>query len=66
MVCLRGLVEVTTEDGQTRRIRPGEFVLLEDTKGKGHITKSLGPDDHVALAVPLADNQFVRTVPTGK
>lgn len=60
MVCLRGLVEVTAADGQKRRLKPGEFALLEDTTGKGHITHAAGKDDHVALALPVPDNAFVK------
>ena len=60
MFCLRGLVEVTAGDGEKRRVKPGEFALLEDTSGKGHVTHAAGADDHVALALPVADNAFVR------
>jgi hypothetical protein len=60
MVCLRGNVEVTAGDGQKRSLKPGEFALLEDTSGKGHITHAAGKDDHVALALPVPDNAFVR------
>jgi hypothetical protein len=60
MFCLRGLVEVTAGDGQKRRLKPGEFALLEDTSGKGHITHAAGQEDHVALALPVADNAFLR------
>jgi hypothetical protein len=60
MFCLRGLVEVTAGDGQVRRLKPGEFALLEDLSGKGHITHSAGKDDHVALALPVPDGAFVK------
>jgi hypothetical protein len=60
MVCLRGIVEVTAGDGDKRRVLPGQFVLLEDTKGKGHITHSVGPEDHVALAFPVADDVLTK------
>lgn len=59
MICIQGIVEVTAGDGEKRRVMPGQFVLLEDTKGKGHVTYSVGPDDHVALAFPLADDVLV-------
>jgi hypothetical protein len=36
-----------------RLLRPGEFLLLEDVTGKGHRTHAAGPDDHVALAIPV-------------
>jgi hypothetical protein len=60
MVCLRGLVEVTAADGQKRTLKPGEFALLEDTSGKGHITHAAGKEDHVALALPVPADAFVR------
>jgi quercetin dioxygenase-like cupin family protein len=62
MICLRGIVEVTAGDGEKRRILPGQFVLLEDTSGKGHITHSAGTEDHVALAFPIPDNVFVNAL----
>ena len=53
MLCLRGIVEITAADGTKRRMKPGQFMLLEDTTGKGHITHSAGAEDHVALAIPV-------------
>jgi hypothetical protein len=35
-------VHITSGDGETRYIGPGEIVLVEDTKGKGHISKFVG------------------------
>jgi uncharacterized cupin superfamily protein len=55
MVCVRGVVEITAGDGQKRRLAPGQFMLLEDTTGKGHVTHATGPEDHVALAVPVPE-----------
>jgi hypothetical protein len=60
MICLRGIVEVTAGDGEKRRALPGQFILLEDTSGKGHITHSVGPEDHVALAFPLPDDVLTK------
>jgi len=60
MLCVKGIVEVVAGDGEKRRVLPGQFVLLEDTKGKGHITRSVGPEDHVALAFPLGDDVLVK------
>jgi quercetin dioxygenase-like cupin family protein len=60
MVCVRGIVEITASDGQKRRLRPGQFMLLEDTTGKGHITHATGAEDHVALAVPVPDGVLAR------
>jgi quercetin dioxygenase-like cupin family protein len=55
MICLRGIVEVTAGDGEKRRITPGGILLLEDITGKGHVTHAAGTEDHVAIAIPVAD-----------
>jgi hypothetical protein len=34
-------VQITASDGETRRIGAGEVLLVEDTKGKGHLSKAL-------------------------
>jgi hypothetical protein len=60
MVCVRGIVEITASDGQKERMTPGQFMLLEDTTGKGHITHAAGTEDHVALAVPVPDGVLTR------
>lgn len=60
MICLRGIVEVTAGDGEKRRALPGQFILLEDTSGKGHITSSVGAEDHVALAFPIPDDVLTK------
>jgi hypothetical protein len=38
-VKLDGSVEYETSDGEVRRVRAGSFVLVEDTHGKGHISR---------------------------
>jgi hypothetical protein len=60
MVCVRGIVEITASDGRKERMTPGQFMLLEDTNGKGHITHAAGTQDHVALAVPVPDGVLTR------
>jgi hypothetical protein len=34
-------VQITASDGETRRIGAGEVLLVEDTKGKGHLSMAL-------------------------
>jgi len=34
-------VELTASDGETRRIGAGEVILVEDTTGKGHLSKAV-------------------------
>jgi hypothetical protein len=38
-VRLDGSVEYETSDGEVRHVRAGSFVLVEDTHGKGHISR---------------------------
>ena len=42
VISLAGGITITASDGETRHIGAGVIVLVEDTTGKGHITKSSG------------------------
>jgi hypothetical protein len=33
--------------------------LIEDTTGKGHVTRNFGPEDRIALTIPLADGVVI-------
>jgi hypothetical protein len=34
-------VQITASDGESRRIGAGEVLLVEDTHGKGHLSKAI-------------------------
>ena len=34
-------VQITASDGESRKIGAGEVILVEDTRGKGHLSKAL-------------------------
>jgi len=53
-VVLSGEVEVEMSDGTVERSGPGAVALLEDTTGRGHITRVIGGAPVEALVVPLA------------
>jgi hypothetical protein len=36
-----GLLEIESSEGQRFICRPGDLILAEDTRGRGHITRSL-------------------------
>jgi hypothetical protein len=40
VISLAGGISITASDGETRHIGAGEIVLVEDTTGKGQITRS--------------------------
>ena len=42
IINLDGAVRITASDGEARVIGPGEVILVEDTTGKGHLSKSVG------------------------
>jgi hypothetical protein len=42
VINLDSAVHITAGDGETRYVGPGEIVLVEDTMGKGHISKFVG------------------------
>ena len=53
LIIIQGATEVTASDGEMRRFTPGTIALMDDTTGKGHITRNDGDEDHIALAVPV-------------
>jgi len=53
-VVLSGEIEVEMSDGTVERSGPGAVALLEDTTGRGHITRVIGDATVEALVVPLA------------
>ena len=46
-------VEITASDGQARKIGAGEVVLVEDTTGKGHLSKALDGKIRNCIFVPI-------------
>jgi hypothetical protein len=46
-------VEITASDGETRIIGPGEVFLVEDTTGKGHLSKAVGGQMRRSIWVTL-------------
>ncbi|PAY06800.1 hypothetical protein CK489_21835 [Bradyrhizobium sp. UFLA03-84] len=53
-VRLTGAVEYETSDGEVRHVSAGEFVLVEDTHGKGHLSRH-SPDAQTVLWIRLPD-----------
>jgi quercetin dioxygenase-like cupin family protein len=53
VITLSGRGEVEVAGGQKIPVGPGHIDLIEDTTGKGHITRNF--EDRVTLQLPLAD-----------
>lgn len=52
LVVIQGISEVGVSDGEVRQFGPGSLVLMDDATGKGHTTKTVGDEDHIALLIP--------------
>ena len=53
VISLAGGISITASDGETRHIGAGEIVLVEDTSGKGHLSKSINNQMRHSIFVPI-------------
>ena len=58
VITLSGRAELEMADGKKVSISPGQINLIEDTTGKGHITRNL--EDRIVVTIPLADQTVNR------
>ena len=56
-IALSGLGEIELVDGGKSPLTPGTVILAEDTTGKGHLSRCLGPQDCIVVEVPLAEEK---------
>ena len=55
VITLSGQWDIECGDGSVRRFRPGDVMLAEDLTGQGHISRVVGNEPYVFMAVPLRD-----------
>ena len=55
VITLTGRGEVEVAGGKKIALEPGHIDLVEDTTGKGDITRNIGAEDRITLWLPLAD-----------
>ena len=46
-------VQLTASDGEVRRVKAGDVVLVEDTWGKGHLSKAIDNKARHCVFVPI-------------
>ena len=46
-------VQITASDGESRKIGAGEILLVEDTFGKGHLSKAIDGKMRHCLFIPI-------------
>jgi len=59
VITLSGSSEVEVSGGVHVTTGPGHINLIEDTTGKGHITRNFGPEDRIVLTIPLTDGVVI-------
>jgi hypothetical protein len=55
VITLTGHAELEVAGGKKIAVGPGHVDLVEDTTGKGHITKVTGTEERITLQLPLVD-----------
>jgi hypothetical protein len=55
IITLSGRGEIEVAGGRKIALEPGRIELIEDLTGKGHITRVVGKEDRVSIAIPLVD-----------
>ena len=53
IVLLDGEIEITVGDGDTRRFRGGDVLLVEDTEGRGHRTRTVDGRARRSVFIPV-------------
>jgi quercetin dioxygenase-like cupin family protein len=53
VITLSGRAELEVGDGRKVAVGPGQINLIEDTTGKGHITRNV--EDRIVVTIPLKD-----------
>ena len=59
VITLSGSSDLEVSGGVHIPAGPGHINLIEDTTGKGHITRNFGPEDRIVLTIPLADGVVI-------
>jgi quercetin dioxygenase-like cupin family protein len=55
VITISGRGELEVAGGKKVAVGPGHINLIEDTTGKGHTTRNIGPDDRIVVTIPLAE-----------
>jgi len=53
IIMLEGIVEVEVGSGEKRMFHPGDILLVEDTSGRGHVSRALGDKPRKSVFVTL-------------
>ena len=54
LVVLGGELEISTTQGDSQRLGPGDVLLADDIGSKGHVSRDVGEDPLMLLAIGIA------------
>jgi hypothetical protein len=58
IIMLDGITEIETSLGERRRFSAGDILLVEDTTGKGHRSRSVDGQPRRSVFVPLSEQEL--------
>ncbi len=58
IVLLDGAIEMEVGSGEIRRFSGGDILLVEDTTGRGHRTRTIDGKSRRSLFIPLAESSL--------
>lgn len=53
VITLSGQAEIEIGDGTKKRLSPGAVMLVDDTTGRGHITRVVSDEPRLYVAIPV-------------
>ena len=53
VINLSGQSEIEISDGTKRRFGPGDIFLVDDTTGRGHISRAIGNQPRIFVTIPV-------------
>ena len=53
---LRGELEIVTSLGRRERLRPADFLLADDIGSKGHISRDVGEEPLMLMAIGIGSD----------
>jgi hypothetical protein len=53
VINLSGQSEIEIGDGTKRRFGPGDIFLVDDTTGRGHISRAIGTQPRLFVTIPI-------------
>jgi hypothetical protein len=60
VINLSGQSEIEISDGTKRRFGPGDIFLVDDTTGRGHISRAIGNQPRIFVTIPVRKSEATK------